>query len=80
VSAAEVARTLVQALEAAAGSGASLVSAEVSMLAAEPLARVDTAITRRTKTLIFARAQAIGASGAAVAEASSVHKAPPPSS
>jgi len=78
MSGADIARTLVEALERAvaaeAGARAALVSASVSVLSDNPPARVETTITRRTKTLIFAHAQAASASGEAVAEASSVHR------
>jgi hypothetical protein len=74
VSDAETAARLTEALLAAAGSGASLVSVEVVVLARREIARVETQLTRKTKTLAFLAAEAYAADGVRIATAASVHK------
>ncbi len=71
---AEIAARLIEALNAAAGADAALVSVEITMLAAGEAARVETHVTRKTRTLAFMSAECWGASGERVATAASVHK------
>jgi|CXWL01.1.fsa_nt_gi hypothetical protein len=73
MSEADVAGQIVAALGAAA-EGAPLVSVEITWLGTAPLARVDAKIVRKTRTLLFASADALAADGARLASASSVHR------
>jgi hypothetical protein len=80
VSEAEIAARLVAALTQhvaeAVGPEARLVTASFDLLAPGEAARVDARIERKTRTLVFAAADAFSAEGAHLAAASSVHRAP----
>lgn len=70
-----MAARLTEALVAAAGTEAELVSAEITILARREMGgAVRVSTTRRTKTLLFLSAEAHDAAGACIASASSVHK------
>ncbi len=75
---AEIAAQLTEALEAAAtevaGAPTALVSVEVTVLTPGAGGTPIVHLTRKTRTLAFMRAEYLGASGAKVAIASSVHK------
>ena len=76
---AQIAARLIEALNEAAGAGAALVSVEITMLAAGEVARVETHVTRKTRTLAFLSTECWGASGERVAAAASVHRVDSPS-
>jgi hypothetical protein len=71
---AEIAARLIEALSAAAGAGASLVSVEITMLTPGVVARVEARVARKTKTLAFLSAEGFSAAGERIATATSVHK------
>ena len=73
-----IAVRIVNALEAAAdresGAKTALVSVTIEMLARADAGAVEVSITRKTRTLIFLRADFKTDSGLLIASASSVHK------
>lgn len=75
-----IAARLVNALEAAAdqaaGAKTALVSFTVEMLTRADAGAIETSVTRKTRTLVFMSAEFVSDTGARVAAASSVHKAP----
>lgn len=70
----EIAARLTEALVQAAGDGAELASAEITILARADVRDVQVKTERQTKTLLFLAAEALGASGERIATAASVHK------
>ena len=78
MSASEIAARLVAALEAAAereaGAKAPLVSTTVDILTQGSGDTIETEVLRRTRTLLFLRADLKTAAGAPIATANSVHK------
>jgi len=73
----QITSRLVAALESAAeeaGANTSLVSVNIQVLAPGDSGAIKTAVQRKTRTLIFMSADLIGADGAAIANATSVHK------
>lgn len=75
---ADVSAQLIAALKAcadeAAGAPAPLVSVTMEFLSEENTADVSAAIVRKTRTLVFASAEAKAKDGALVATAASVHR------
>jgi hypothetical protein len=69
-----IAARLIEALVAEAGAQAKLVSVSVEMLGAGEAARVEARIERRTRTLVFAQADAFDEGGARIASATSIHR------
>jgi len=73
-----IAARIVNALEAAAnreaGAKTGLVSVNIEMLAPADAGAVEVSTERKTRTLVFLRADFRSDSGARVASASSVHK------
>jgi hypothetical protein len=69
-----LAQLLVAALTEAAGDGAALVSVEITRIAPGDATRVEARVERATRTLKFMAAEAADATGARVAQATSVHK------
>ena len=73
-----IAVRIVNALEAAAdreaGAKTALVSVSIEMLARADAGSVEVSLTRKTRTLIFLRADFKTESGERIAAASSVHK------
>lgn len=73
-----IAVRIVNALEAAAdreaGAKAALVSVTIEMLARADAGTIEVSLTRKTRTLIFLRADFKTDAGALIATASSVHK------
>lgn len=65
---------LKRAARDAAGAEAPLVSVTIEVLREGAPASISTEISRKTRTLVFAAAQANAADGAPIAAASSVHK------
>lgn len=79
MSEAQIAAQFADALSAAAKAAnpaASLVSMELSLVAAPVAGEVRARVARQTRTLLFMEAELIDASGARLAAASSVHKIP----
>ncbi len=78
MSASDIAARVVDALDQAAahetGAPVTLVSVAVEMLAIGDVAHVDARIERKTRTLVFAMAEAFGAGETRLASATSVHK------
>ncbi len=72
---AEIAARLIEALNAAAGLGTTLVSVEIIMLTPGDAARVEAQVTRKTRMLAFLNAECWGGDGQRIATAASVHKA-----
>ncbi|GAN00421.1 hypothetical protein U91I_04087 [alpha proteobacterium U9-1i] len=72
--ASEIVSALARAARVAAEAAAPLVSIEIAWLAAGDVARVETRVVRKTRTLLFMGADAFGADGAHVASGSSVHR------
>jgi hypothetical protein len=74
----DLAALLVEALDQAAaraaGSGAALLSVEISLLAPAVPAAIETRVQRQTRTLLFLEAEARDPAGARLATAASVHK------
>jgi hypothetical protein len=79
VSEAEIASRLIAALTQhvaeKVGAESRLVTASFDVLARGDAARVDARVERKTRTLVFAAADAFSADGAHIAAASSVHRA-----
>ena len=75
---AEIAASLISALESAAdreaGAKTALVSVAIDMLARADAGRIETSVVRKTRTLVFMSAQFVRESGGKIATASSVHK------
>jgi len=75
---AEITSRVVAALESAAaaeaGANTALVSVNIQLLAPGSGGTIKTAVERKTRTLIFMRADLLDTTGAAIASASSVHK------
>jgi len=73
----ELAARLIEALvaraAAEAGKPATLVSVSIEPLGGGEAARVDARVTRKTRTLVFAQADAFDGSGARIGAAASVH-------
>ena len=73
-----IAVRIVNALESAAdreaGAKTALVSVTIEMLARADAGSIEVSLTRKTRTLIFLRADFKAESGALIASASSVHK------
>ncbi|HRE44857.1 MAG TPA: hypothetical protein PKY87_12940 [Terricaulis sp.] len=78
MTAAEIAAALTEALEAAAArdgaEGAALISMQWELLAAPAAGAAKAEVARKTRTLIFLTAAYLGADGARIATASSVHR------
>lgn len=78
MSAADIAAHIVDALEQAvaqeAGAPATLVSVSVNLIASGEVAYIDARIERKTRTLLFAQAEAFGPGETHLASATSVHK------
>lgn len=76
-----LAAKLIEALNATAereaGGAASLVSVTIDVLTAAPDASIDVQLVRKTRTLLFLRAEARSSTGAAVLSGASVHKVLP---
>ena len=74
----QLAALLVDALNAAAtreaGAETALVSVNMDMLAPAASGAIEVALERKTRTLVFMRAEARDAAGERIATASSVHK------
>ncbi len=72
----EVSARLLDAMAAAVAGDvrAALVSVTIDVLQQGAIARVDATIVRRTRTLAFMTAEAIGAAGERVASANAVYK------
>lgn len=71
----EIAARLTEALVAAAGESAELVSAEIIILARRDISgEVRVSTERKTKTLLFLFGEARDVAGECIATASSVHK------
>jgi hypothetical protein len=71
----EIAARLTEALVAAAGESAELISAEITIVARREISGdVHVSTDRKTKTLLFLSAEAHAADGERVARATSVHK------
>lgn len=71
----EIAARLTEALVAAAGERAELISAEITILArADIQGDVNVVTDRKTKSLLFLSAEAKAANGERIATAASVHK------
>jgi acyl-coenzyme A thioesterase PaaI-like protein len=77
---AAIAAALIDALSIAAAretaATSTLVSATIEMLAPPAEGKVETSVTRKTRTLIFMSAELRDARGERIATASSVHKLP----
>lgn len=73
-----IAARLINALTAAAdreaGAATQLVSVNIDMLAAADAGQVSVSLLRKTRTLVFLRADFTTDAGAGIANASSVHK------
>lgn len=73
-----VAALMIEALEAAATESAAaptaLVSVSLEMLGEADMGNIKTAISRKTRTLLFATAELVTDAGVRVASATSVHK------
>jgi hypothetical protein len=73
-----IAARLINALEAAAdreaGAKTALVSVTIDMVAPADSGSITTALTRKTRTLVFLSAEFVTDAGARIAGASSVHK------
>lgn len=67
-SAAEIVRALGEA------ASAPLISVEITWLTSGDVARVETRVVRKTRTLVFMSADGFSADGARVVSASSVHR------
>lgn len=75
--AADIAAALTEALEAAArdgAPGAALISMQWELLAAPAPGAAKAQVARKTRTLAFLTADYVGADGARIATASSVHR------
>lgn len=76
-----IAVRIVNALEAAAdreaGSKTALVSVTIEMLARADAGAIEASLTRKTRTLVFMRADFKTEAGTLIASASSVHKLSP---
>ncbi len=81
MSAADLARRMVDALEnvatSSAGGTAPLVSNSLEVFAMATDFTITAEVTRKTRSLLFARAEAIGPDRTRVATASSVHRLSP---
>jgi hypothetical protein len=75
---AEIAASLISALESAAdreaGAKTALVSVAIDMLARADAGRIEASVVRKTRTLVFMSAEFVRAGGGKIANASSVHK------
>jgi len=73
-----IAALLTEALDAAANDAAGgptqLVSVAIEMVGAANFGVINTAVSRKTRTLVFASAELVDDAGARVAAATSVHK------